>query len=45
MTTTITYSWRCLNCAEHGTGPNSARDAEKHTRAAGHGTATGGKPT
>ena len=36
----LTYAWSCYGCPESGTGVDSDKQAEKHTRATGHATTT-----
>lgn len=33
-------AWFCLICDTTGAGPNFDSDAERHTKASGHGTST-----
>lgn len=42
MTARTVLSWICTNpdCDEYGTGPESDRDAERHTTRSGHATTT-----
>jgi hypothetical protein len=44
MTVTLVFGWRCLDCDEHGEGPTSDKQAEKHTKASQHGTTSWGRP-
>ena len=45
MGVTLTESWSCMDCEEHGSGPGSDRAAAKHTEKAKHATRSMSVPT
>lgn len=42
----LAYSWHCTepDCDDHGEGPKSNREAERHTKDLHHSTATTARP-
>ena len=41
---TLVLGWACLDCDEKGEGEGTDKAAEKHTKAAMHGTRSWGRP-